>query len=67
MFMDSLDIITQVELRIGMDLIENASTAARVCTTYMQELQSRLALGGTVERGPLTFSPERMRVDHTEC
>jgi hypothetical protein len=67
MFTDSLDIITQAELKIGTDLMENASIAARVCKTYMQELQSRLGLGGTVERGPLTFNPERMRVCHTEC
>lgn len=64
---DLLDVITQVELRIGADLMENVSRATGVCKTYMQELQSRLALGGTVERGPLTFNPEEMRVRYTEC
>ena len=67
MSIDSFDIITQAELRIGTDLMENASMAARVCKTYMQELQSRLGSGGTVEQGQLIFDPERMRVCHTVC
>jgi len=59
--------ITQEQLSIGTDLMENASLARRVCKTYMQELQRRLTLGGTIEPGPLTFKSEQMLVCHTYC
>jgi hypothetical protein len=64
---DSPDIITQAELRVGAGLMENASIAAHICEAYMQQLKSRLALGGAVERGPLTFQPETMYVSHYVC
>jgi hypothetical protein len=64
---DSHDLITQEQLRIGTDLMKNASLAARVCKTYMQDLQRRLTLGGTIEPGPLTFKSEQMFVCHTYC
>ena len=61
----SYDMITQDELRLGTDLMENASVAARIYKTYMQELQRRLASGGTIEAGPLTFESEHMSVCRT--
>ena len=64
---DSLDLITQEQLSIGTDLMENASLARRLCKTYMQELERRLTLGGTIEPGPLTFKSEQMSVCHTYC
>ena len=60
-------IITQEQLRIGSDLIENVSIATRVCKIYMQELQRRVVDGVTIEPGPLTFRPEQMAVCHTYC
>ena len=39
------DVITQAQLQLGMDLIENASRATRVCKTYMEDLQRRIASG----------------------
>lgn len=62
-----LDPITQVQLQLGTDLMENVSLAARVCKTYMQELQRRVTLGDVIERGPLTFDLEKMRVCYAEC
>jgi hypothetical protein len=67
MSVNRLDTITQVQLQLGTDLMENVSMAARVCKTYMQELQRRVTLGNTIERGPLTFDFEKMRVCYTEC
>ena len=64
---DSHDVITQEQLKIGTDLMKNASLAARVCKTYMQDLQRRLTLGGTIEPGPLTFESKQMSVCHTYC
>lgn len=64
---DSPDMITQEQLRIGTDLMENVSMATRICKVYMQELQRRLAFGGTIEPGPLTFRSEQMSVCHTHC
>lgn len=61
------DIITQEQLRIGTDLMENVSMATRICKIYMQELQHRVACGVIIELGPLTFRPEQMSVCHTYC
>jgi hypothetical protein len=63
----SPDIITQEQLRIGTDLIENVSMATRICKIYMQELQRRVAGGVIIEPGPLTFRLEHMSVCHTYC
>ena len=63
----SPDLITQEQLSIGTDLMENVSIAARICKIYMQELQHGLALGGTIEAGTLTFRSEQMCVCHTYC
>jgi hypothetical protein len=62
-----VDIVTQEQLRVGMDLMENASLAQHVSSNYMQELQGRLTLGGTLEPGPLSFNSERMSVCHSCC
>ena len=64
---NKFDIITQAQLRIGADLMENASIAARICKTYMQDLQKRLALGETLEPGKLSFNLQTMSVGHTVC
>jgi len=63
---DSPDIITQAELRIGTDLREIASQATRICKIYMRELQRHIALGGTIEQGPLTFKMGTISVCHTD-
>lgn len=63
----SLDVITQEQLRIGTDLMENVSMATRICKVYMQDLQRRVAGGITIEPGPLTFRPDQMSVCHTYC
>lgn len=63
----SRDIITQEQLRIGSDLIENVSIATRICRIYMQDLQRRVVGGVTIEPGALTFRPEQMSVCHTYC
>lgn len=63
----SRDIITQEQLKIGSDLIENVSIATRICRIYMQDLQRRVVGGVTIEPGPLTFRPEQMSVCHTYC
>jgi hypothetical protein len=57
----SRDIITQEQLRIGTDLMENLSIATRIWTIYMKQLQRHVAFGGTIEPGPLTFGSERIR------
>jgi len=64
---DSPDIITQEQLRIGADLIENVSVATRICRIYMQEIHRRVAGGIGIEPGPLTFRPDQMSVCHTYC
>jgi hypothetical protein len=61
------DIITQAQLRIGAQLMENASLAARICKTYMQDFHKRIALGETLEPGKLTFNLQTMSVGHTVC
>jgi hypothetical protein len=63
----SPDIITQEQLSIGTDLMENVSMATRICKIYMQEIQRCMAFGGTIEPGPLTFRSEQMCVCHTYC
>ena len=63
----SPDIITQEQLRIGEDLVENVSMATRICRIYMQELEHRVAVGVRIEPGPLTFRSEQMSVCHTYC
>jgi hypothetical protein len=64
---DPPDIITQAQLSVGSSLMENESMATRVCRLYMQGLQRRLALGGTIEPGPLIFKPDQLCVCHTYC
>jgi hypothetical protein len=64
---DSVDIITQAQLSVGSDLMANAAMAAHISNTYMQDFKRRLALGGRIEPGPLTFKPEQMCVRHTYC
>jgi hypothetical protein len=61
------DIITQEQLRIGTDLMENVAMATRICRIYMQEIHRRMACGVTIEAGPLTFRPDQMSVCHTYC
>lgn len=63
----SHDIITQEQLRIGSDLMENLSIATRIWRIYTQELQRRVASGVPIEPGPLTFRSEQMSVCHTYC
>jgi hypothetical protein len=58
--------ITQAQLRIGVDLLENISMARRVYETYLQELQRHLALGATIELGALTFNRESMLISRAE-
>ena len=67
MSLHPLDLVTQAQLAIGMELVENESMATRLRRTYMQELQARLAIGGLVEPGPLTFKSETMSVCHAIC
>jgi len=62
-----VDIVTQEQLRVGTDLMENASLAERISRTYMQKLYGRLNLGGTLEPGPLTFNSEQMSVCRSCC
>ena len=63
----SRDIITQEQLEIGSELIENVAIATRTCKIYMQELHRRVVGGVTIEPGRLTFRPEQMSVCHTYC
>jgi hypothetical protein len=67
MSLNKFDQITQAQLRIGADLMENAAKAARACKTYMQQLQQRLAIGESIEPGILTFNPETLSVIHAVC
>jgi hypothetical protein len=61
----SHDIITQQQLKIGSELMENVSIATRVWRVYRKQLQRRVAFGGTIEPGPLTFGSERIRLRRT--
>ena len=63
----SPDLITQEQLRIGKDLMENVSMATRICKMYMQEIQRRAVSGVATEPGPLSFRAEEMAVCHTYC
>ena len=67
MSVKKLNAITQVQLQTGTDLMENVSIATRVCKIYRQELRRRVAWGETVERGPLTFDLDKMRVCYVVC
>ena len=67
MSVNQVDLITQAHLRIGVDLMENASIATRICKAYMLDLQKRLALGEMLEPGVLTFNPQTMSVGHAIC
>jgi hypothetical protein len=65
--LNTFDLITQAQLKVGADLTENMSVAARICKLYMQELQQRVALGEMIEPGTLTFNSQTMCVSRTVC
>ena len=67
MMTSSAGIITQEELSVGSNLMENVSLATRICKIYMDDLHRRLALGETIEPGPLTYKREMKRVCYAKC
>ena len=58
------DVVTQAELRKGMEFVTDKSSGARIVRElYMNALARRMATGASVEPGPLTFD----QVSKTVC